>query len=147
MIKLGQVTAYNDQTEMATITYMRPEACKQCGACGAASQQGSIILKARCHVGNWVCVEFSDKRFLQAAATAYLLPLCTFLLGLALGYFTSDKTDMGTLIGGLAGLVGGFLLLWLNERRIAGRAEWKPRVTQVYTEPPSADMIGCGGES
>ena len=35
MIKFGQVKAYNPKTCMATIAYVRPDACAKCNACGA----------------------------------------------------------------------------------------------------------------
>ena len=47
-------------------------------------------------------------------------------------------------IGGSAiGLALCVVGLRLNEKRIAGKPEWTPRVAEVYTEKPEMDDIGC----
>jgi len=146
VIKFGQVTAYNEKTGVATITYIRPEACARCGACGSLTQTGTIDLKADCAVGNWVKVVLPDGRFMKATAMAYVIPLIGFLAGLFAGYFASGGHELAALGGSLIGLglcVG--ILKW-NEKRIAGKPEWTPHVAEVYTErPDSLDAIGCSG--
>ena len=146
MVKFGQVTAYNEKTGVATITYIRPEACAKCGACGGLSQTGSIDLKADCKVGNWVKVVLPDSRFMTATLIAYIIPLIGFLAGLFIGSALSGGNELWALAGSLLGL--GICLLGMkkNEKRIAGKPEWTPHVAQVYTErPDSLDAIGCSG--
>ena len=126
VVKFGQVTAYDPVTQLAVITYSRPDACAKCGACGHMDQQGSIRLKADCAVGDWVRVVFPDQKFVGAAALAYGLPLALLLLGAA------------------AGLLAGVLCLRLCEKRLAGRADWAPRVDAVYSHKPDQTDIGCG---
>lgn len=146
MIKFGQVTAYNEKTGVATITYIRPEACAKCGGCGALTQTGSIELKADCKVGNWVRVSLPDGRFMSATALAYVVPLIGFLAGLFTGWYASGANELWALGGSFIGLGVCLAGLKLNEKRIAGRPEWTPRVTAVYTErPDSLDAIGCSG--
>ncbi len=146
MVKFGQVTAYNEKTGVATITYIRPEACAKCGGCGALTQSGTIDLKGDCKVGNWVKVVLPDGRFMQATLIAYILPLIGFLAGLFAGYFLSDGSELWALGGSLAGLGVCLLGLKLNEKHIAGKPEWTPRIEAVYTErPDSLDAIGCSG--
>ena len=143
MTKFGRVMMVHPETGMATIVFARPEACEKCGGCGTASHQGTICLKADCAQGNWVRIELPKARFLQVAAMAYLLPLTGLLLGLALGY-VGGKTDGWTLAGGALGLGLTILTIRLNERRIAGRPEWRPHVIEVYAQKPSLEEIGCG---
>ena len=146
MIKFGQVTAYNEKTRVATITYIRPEACAKCGACGGLSQTGSIDLKAECKVGNWVKVVLPDGRFMTATALAYIVPLIGFLIGLFAGNALSGGSELWALGGSMIGLFICLLGLKLNEKRIAGKPEWTPHVAEVYTErPDSLDAIGCSG--
>lgn len=146
MIKFGQVTAYNEKTGIATITYIRPEACAKCGACGALTQTGSIDLKADCEIGNWVKVVLPDKRFMAASALAYAVPLAGFLAGLAAGYAVSGGSELSAVAGSLIGLGLSLLALKWNEKRIAGKPEWTPHVAEVYKErPDSLDAIGCSG--
>ncbi len=146
MIKFGQVVAYNEKTGMATINYIRPEACAKCGACGGLSQTGSIDLKADCEVGNWVKVVLPDGRFMTATALAYVIPLIGFLAGLFLGSSLSGGSELWALGGSMIGLLICLIGLKLNEKHIAGKPEWTPHVEQVYTErPDDLDAIGCSG--
>ena len=146
MVKFGQVTAYDPKTGVATITYIRPEACAKCGACGGLSQTSSIDLKADCEVGNWVKVVLPDSRFMQATLVAYIIPLIGFLAGLFAGNALSGGNELWALGGSLMGLAVCLLGMKLNDRRIAGKPEWTPHVAQVYTERPAdLDAIGCSG--
>ena len=146
MVKFGQVTAYNEKTGVATITYIRPEACAKCGACGGLSQTSSIDLKAECEVGNWVKVVLPDSRFMKATLVAYIIPLIGFLAGLFAGNALFGGNELWALGGSLIGLAVCLLGMKLNEKRIAGKPEWTPHVAQVYTERPAGlDAIGCSG--
>ena len=145
MIKFGQVTAYNEKTGVATIAYVRPDACAKCGACGSLNQTGTIDLKAECEVGNWVRVVLPDGRFMGATVMAYVVPLVCFLAGLALGYTLSGQSEGWALAGSFIGLGVSLIALRLNEKRIAGKPEWTPRVDAVYTEKPQMDDMGCDG--
>ena len=144
MVKFGQVTAYDPDTQLAVITYARPDACAKCGACGHMNQQGSIRLKVDCAVGDWVRVVFPDQKFVSAAALAYGLPLALLLLGLGIGYGLSGSRDLGLLLGGAAGLLLGALCLRLCEKRLAGRGDWTPYVDAVYSHKPDQTDMGCG---
>ena len=146
MVKYGQVTAYNERTGVATITYIRPEACAKCGACGGLSQNGTIDLKASCEVGNWVKVVLPDGRFMKATAVAYVIPLVGFLAGLFAGNAFSGGNELWTLGGSLIGLLICVAGLKLNEKRIAGNPDWMPHVAEVYAQRPAGlDAIGCSG--
>lgn len=145
MIKFGQVTAYDEATQTATISYVRPDACAKCGGCSSMNQQGTIRLKAKCAVGNWVKVALPDERFLSATVVAYVIPLVCLLGGLFLGYFLSGRSEGWALAGSAVGLALSLGVLRLNERHIAGRPEWTPRVAQVYETKPDMDDLGCTG--
>ena len=66
------------------------------------------------------------------------------LLGLAVGCALSAGRDLGLLLGAAAGLLAGVLCLRLCEKRLAGRADWAPRVDAVYSHKPDQTEIGCG---
>lgn len=145
MTKFGQVIHYDPETQTATVQYARPEACEKCGACsGGRTREGQITLKAECKAGDWVKVELPDGKFLHATAIAYLFPLALFFIGLLAGYALSDQNELIALISSMATLGISLGILKLNERRIAGRPEWSPKVTQVYAAKPEIDDIGCG---
>jgi len=145
MIKFGQVKKYNPKTGVATIAYVRPDACAKCGACGSLNQTGTIDLKADCAEGDWVKVVLPDSRFMGATVMAYVLPLCCFLGGLAAGYALSGQSEGWALAGSLIGLGVSLIGLRINEKRIAGKPEWMPHVEAVYKTKPMMDDIGCGG--
>ena len=145
MIKFGQVTAYDEATRTATISYVRPDACAKCGGCGSMNQTGFIQLKADCRVGNWVKVVLPDSRFMTATVIAYVIPLICFLAGLFIGYTASGQSELWALLGSLIGVGASLLVLRLNEKRIAGKPEWTPHVAEVYETKPDMDAIGCGG--
>ena len=146
MTKFGQVYEYNEETHMASVRFSRPEACAKCNGCGTGSQQGRITLKADCKVGDWVRVELPESRFLSATAIAYVIPLLLFFLGLGLGWLLGNGSDAAMLIGSVAGIALSVGVLFIINRRIAGKPQWTPRVTEVYESAPDTSQIGCAGE-
>lgn len=145
MMKFGQVLSFNEKTGMATIEYVRPDTCAKCGACQSMNKTGSIELKCDCVPGDWVRIVMPERNFMGAMAIAYGLPLVLFLAGLALGYVLSGKSEGWALIGSLIGIGVSLILLKINEKRIAGRPDWTPRVDAVYKDKPQMDDLGCGG--
>lgn len=145
MTKLGQVTEYDGETGVATITYSRPEACEKCGACGTRKHNGKIKLKASCQIGDWVRVELPDGRFMQATVLAYALPFVFFMGGMLAGYFLSGKSELIAALCAFIGLGLSVALIKLADSRIKGKDEWTPHVTAVYGQKPDTDDIGCGG--
>ena len=146
MTKFGQVYEYNAATGMASVRFSRPEACAKCGGCGAGSQQGTVTLKAECKVGDWVRVELPEGRFLSATAIAYVIPLLLFFIGLGLGWLLGHGSDIAMLVGSVAGIALSAGVLFIINRRIAGRPQWTPRITEVYDSAPDMSQIGCSGE-
>ena len=145
MIKFGQVQAYNEKTGVATIAYVRPDACAKCGGCSSMNQTGTIELPCACQAGDWVRIVLPEKNFMGAMAMAYGLPLALFLAGLAGGYIFSGHSEGWAITGSFIGLAVSLVCLKVNEKRIAGKPEWTPRVDAVYKEKPSMDDMGCGG--
>ena len=145
MIKFGQVQSCDPKTGVATITYVRPDACAKCGGCSSLHQNSTIQLKCDCEPGDWVRIVLPEKNFMGAMGMAYGLPLVLFLGGLAAGYMLSGHSEGWAITGSFIGLAVSLICLKLNEKRIAGKPEWTPRVDAVYKEQPAMDDIGCGG--
>ena len=145
MIKFGHVLSYNEKTGVATIEYVRPDACAKCGACQSMNKTGSIELRCDCSEGDWVRIVMPEKNFMGAMTIAYGIPLALFLLGLALCYTLSVQSEGGALLGSFIGLAVSLICLKLNEKRIAGKPGWTPRVDAVYKTKPEMDDLGCGG--
>ncbi|MBP3645357.1 MAG: SoxR reducing system RseC family protein [Clostridia bacterium] len=145
MIKFGHVLSYNEKTGVATIEYVRPDACAKCGACQSMNKTGSIELRCDCSEGDWVRIVMPEKNFMGAMTIAYGIPLALFLLGLALGYTLSGQSEGWALLGSFIGLAVSLICLKLNEKRIAGKPGWTPRVDAVYKTKPEMDDLGCGG--
>ena len=119
MTKFGQVYEYNDAQRLALIRFERPDACKKCGACGSATQNGSISLVADCKVGDWVRVEMPEGRFLEATAIAYVIPLIGLFAGIGLGWYFGGGGDGGMLLGAVAGVaVSVGILFWVDKIRV-----------------------------
>lgn len=145
MIKYGQVQAFNQQTGVATIAYVRPDACAKCGGCASMNQTNTIDLKCECAVGDWVRIVLPDAHFMGAMGLAYGLPLILFLGGLAAGYLLSGHSEGWAITGSFIGLGVSLVMLKLNEKRISGKPEWTPRVDGVYKDRPLMDDVGCSG--
>lgn len=145
MIKYGQVQAFNQQTGVATIAYVRPDACAKCGGCASMNQTNTIDLKCECAVGDWVRIVLPDAHFMGAMGLAYGLPLILFLGGLAAGYLLSGHSEGWAITGSFIGLGVSLVMLKLNEKRISGKPEWTPRVDGVYKDRPPMDDVGCSG--
>ena len=147
MTKFGQVYEFDAATGMATVHFERPEACAKCGACGSGSQKGTITIKAQqCAAGDWVRVELPEGRFLSATAIAYVVPLIAFLVGIGLGWLLGNGNDLAMLAGALAGIAVSIGILYIVNRRISGKPEWTPRITEVFQTAPDMSQIGCTGE-
>ena len=146
MTKFGLVAAYDESKHLATVHFERPEACAKCGGCGALTQTGTIVLKADCMVGDWVRVELPEGKFLQATAIVYVIPLIGLLGGLGLGWLLGNGSDGYTLLGAGIGLGVAIGILVLINRRISRKPEWTPRITEVFTDKPDVEQIGCHAE-
>lgn len=146
MTQFGRVTAYDPETHIATITFIRPEACEKCGACTGRKHHGEVRLRADCAVGQWVRVELPEGRFLQATFLAYICPLVGLLAGLALGHWLGGGADGATLLGGALGLGLPLAALALLDRRLRKDARWQPVVSEVYDAQPTGETIGCSSE-
>lgn len=147
MVKFGTVTAYDSETQTATIAYVRPDACAKCGACGSLNKQGTIRLQCEAEVGNWVRITMPDQHFLGGAAVAYLIPLVFLIAGLLLASKLSGGNELIAMCGGLFGVLIALCIVWLCNRSIKEKSDWMPKVDRVYTEKPDIDDIGCPSHS
>ena len=90
---------------------------------------------------------------LNRALTVSLLPKSiTTAMGMVLSEQNGGIAALTTVViivtgilGSLIGIGVSLILLKINEKRIAGRPDWTPRVDAVYKDKPQMDDLGCGG--
>lgn len=92
---------------------------------GDTSMLAAHTNPANTQVGDQVTVQLPERALLEAAALAYLLPLCTMLLALALAVWSGVTSDALSAAVALSGLLLGAYLA----RQIVRRARierWLP---------------------
>jgi len=111
-------------------------ACLHCAnrrVCGIGSAQSvtlEALNQAGARIGQRVLVEINPAFTLTAAAVVFIVPIA----GLVAGYLVGDWLFNGSWPVGLvtlAGLAGGFLLIFLLNKVLAGRKGAKAVVTSV----------------
>ena len=135
MIRTGKVVAVHDgQIE---VEFSRPEACAKCGMCAEGHAQcHQITLPGQAQVGDEVDVEMEDKRIPIASMWAYVLPLFTLCIGLALAaplthWFALDvNADLFAALCGLIGVAVGFVILRLCDPMFRTN-KWQPKIVDV----------------
>lgn len=74
----------------AKVEILRSSACDHCGACSIGTEKKPLFVwaknSARAKAGQVVEVEMQAATMLSAAFIVYVIPLVTFLAGIALGY-------------------------------------------------------------
>ncbi|MDD5748825.1 MAG: SoxR reducing system RseC family protein [Actinomycetota bacterium] len=107
--------------EIATVS-IESTACDECKACGLAGLRDKKDLEVKAlnrigaSTGDTVSLEISGKRVISASAILFMIPLLSFLIGLAGGYlgiapaFGLSKTATGLILG-FALLAGSYFLV------------------------------------
>lgn len=135
MIRTGKVVAVHDGC--LEVEFSRPEACAKCGMCEEAHAKcHTITLPGRAQVGDEVDVEMEDKRIPMASMWAYVLPLFTLCVGLALAaplmhWLGIDmNADLFAALCSLIGVGLGFAILRLCEPMFKSD-KWQPHIVEV----------------
>lgn len=143
----GQVIELKDKQK--AIVRVRPNlSCENCGRCGGffgdpeknRDELVEVDNPIGAGKGELVRLEARATEVLLAAFMLYLLPLAALLVGLfagrsiALSQGLTGSADMWGLITGFASMVVLFLVLRLNEKRLAKGKRFKAAIAEVVTE-------------
>ncbi len=120
---------------MLQVTFCRPDACQSCGACEGGKRQTTIWVKGEAKVGDIAVVDMPDKTVIRASLIAYGLPLILLLTGLIIGNAVTSGSDIGGVIGALAGLAASLTVLKATEKYRAGKPGWNPEVIEIKASP------------
>ena len=127
--------------EQAWVQTIRASACESCSArsgCGQrvlASVSGgraNQVLVANhldAVVGDDVMVAIEESALLSASFLVYALPLSLMVAGAVLGQQWQPTSDLGAILGAMAGLAGGFALARVAQSRPDHRYE--PRLVRI----------------
>ena len=134
MERIGEVTAVRG--EWLEITFCRPADCEKCNACHGGKSQTTLVLKGQAKVGDAAVVQMPVKTFMQASATAYVLPLAALLAGMFIGAaLVPAQQDAAGLIGALIGLGASMLALKLTEKNRRKDPRWQPTLVEIIPKP------------
>jgi len=106
----------------AKVSIMRSEACGHCPAknmCSTASGNVNVLEvdnSLGAEPGEKVIIEVQPKTLVKASALLYLFPAVAMVAGATTGWLKTG-TDLGTIIGTLAGLAASTFFLFLHGRR------------------------------
>lgn len=119
--------------------WVESERRSSCGSCSASKGCGTATLQkvmgnrrtrlkainqAHADIGDRVVIGVQEQALLKGSLYAYILPLLTLLAG-ALLFETLFASEGLTVLGGLAGLLLGFVFLQRLSLRVAGDARFQ----------------------
>jgi sigma-E factor negative regulatory protein RseC len=118
---------------LARVSLTRSEACGSCSAknmchpTGEKSMEMEVLNSAGAQPGDRVIISLPPGDLLKASATAYMLPAIAAVAGGAIGW-KKTGTDIGAIIGCLAGLILATIWLFIQSRRKAGPVPFISRI-------------------
>jgi sigma-E factor negative regulatory protein RseC len=131
-------------TGKARVALVRSEACGDCAAksmCHPTSGQ-TMVMEVRNPVearpGEKVIISLPPQELLKATAMVYLMPAAAMVAGATAGWLRAD-TDIGAIVGALAGLAAASGFLFLHDRN--EKATKGPTISEVLV---SAGFIQNG---
>ncbi|MEJ2635260.1 MAG: SoxR reducing system RseC family protein [Calditrichia bacterium] len=108
----------------------------RCGACSAKfscalgeamSREITIPNTLHCSVGNKVEISYKSSSKILSTFVIFLLPIVLLLAGYFLGSYEFDTQNMG-ILGSVAGLIAGAILLWVLNRFLPRTNTFKPQM-------------------
>lgn len=132
--------------DVLTIVFERHEACGDCHNCMRGSEdcaKHTITLRGRANRGDVVEVEIDDSNVMAMSATAYLIPLAGFGLGLGGGWLltrvlTAMNSELLMALCAVAGTAVAYLVMRALDPHFA-RGRWEPRIISVTSPEEKAD--------
>jgi len=136
-------TVVSTSPGQAKVAIVRSEACGNCPSksmCNTAS--GNInVLEVRNPVeakpGEKVVIELQPETLIKATAMVYLFPATAMVVGTTVGWLKTGS-DLGAIIGALAGFAAASLFLYLHGRK--HDSEKGPKISKVLS-PGSVSNI------
>ena len=136
----GTVTRIDGST--AWITTNRSSSCEGCnsrGACHVSENQKEMEVRAvnaaGAGVGDRVVVSFQTASYLKASFLLYVFPVLAMIAGALLGQETAASVDMApatfSVICGFAFFFLSILVVRARSNRMAGKAEYQPKVLKI----------------
>lgn len=126
----------------AWVKTVRSEACDSCSSKGACHTMGggkemevAVLNPIGARVGDRVVITLGTSSFLKATFLVYMFPVLLLLIGAAVGEWISRSAGFGSPLPsallGFGSLAAGLLIMRILARRLAAKAEYRPRITRV----------------
>ena len=135
MIRSG--TVVEKEGTALGIVFERPAACANCSGCfNKHCSRVQIIGEAE--IGDTVEVEMPDANLVKASALMYIIPVCTFLLGLGIGYLVYQRggialaEDLFYAICGVIACALGLFTVWLIDKKLGQKHRLQPKIIAVH---------------
>jgi sigma-E factor negative regulatory protein RseC len=126
----------------AWVKTVRSEACDSCNSKGACHTMGggkemevAVLNPIGARVGDRVVIKLGTSPFLKATFLVYMFPVLLLVVGAAAGEWISRSAGLGSPLPsallGFGSLAAGLLFMRIIARRLAEKAEYRPRITRV----------------
>ena len=126
----------------AWVKTVRSEACDSCASKGACHTMGggkemevAVLNPIGARVGDRVVIKLGTSPFLKATFLVYMFPVLLLVVGAAAGEWISRSAGLGSPLPsallGFGSLAAGLLFMRIIARRLAEKAEYRPRITRV----------------
>jgi len=136
----------NIKGDKATITLPRKSACDKCRMCLAAPEKDKVTITLNNQlgaiVGDKVAIEMSGGYVMTAAFIVYLMPLIFAVAGLIIGINLWNEGI--AIILTLTGLIIGFILVIIIDRRLKQKKGFAPRITEIVNNEQG--IVNNGGK-
>ena len=121
---------------------VRSEACDSCSSKGACHTMGggkemevAVLNPIGARVGDRVVIKLGTSPFLKATFLVYMFPVLLLVVGAAAGEWISRSAGLGSPLRsallGFGSLAAGLVFMRIIARRLAEKAEYRPRITRV----------------
>ena len=126
----------------AGVKTVRSEACDSCSSKGACHTMGggkemevAVLNPIGARVGDRVVIKLGTSPFLKATFLVYMFPVLLLVVGAAAGEWISRSAGLGSPLPsallGFGSLAAGLVFMRIIARRLAEKAEYRPRITRV----------------
>jgi len=126
----------------AWVKTVRSEACDSCASKGACHTMGggkemevAVLNPIGARAGDRVVIKLGTSPFLKATFLVYMFPVLLLVVGAAAGEWISRSAGLGSPLPsallGFGSLAAGLVFMRIIARRLAEKAEYRPRITRV----------------